>query len=119
MSRPVLTRLRRERFLTLLAERGNVSYAARQAGLSRSRAYELRRDDMDFACAWDEALLESGDLLESEAVRRAVEGVEEPYYYQGEQRGTSRKYSDQLLMFLLKARNPERYGSAAGEDGET
>jgi hypothetical protein len=47
--------------------------------------------------------------LEDEALRRAVEGVEEPVYQGGKQVGVIRKYSDALLMFLLKAARPEKY----------
>ena len=42
--------------------------------------------------------------------RRAVEGVEEPVgWYKGEAGGVVRKYSDTLLIFLLKGRKPEMY----------
>ncbi|SKA85541.1 hypothetical protein SAMN02745704_01883 [Paucidesulfovibrio gracilis DSM 16080] len=104
---PAWTRQRRAAFLEALALRGNVTWAAHQAGISRSRLYKLRKTDPELAKEWDEALAESADLLEAEAVRRAVEGTEEPYFYQGEQRGAARKYSDQLLMFLLKERRGE------------
>ena len=50
---------------------------------------------------WDEALDRSADALEEEARRRAFEGVDEPMYYKGEQIGTTKKYSDVLIMFLL------------------
>ena len=52
----------------------------------------------------------AGDILEAEAHRRAVEGVEEPVgWYKGQAGGTVRRYSDVLLMFLLKGVLPERY----------
>jgi hypothetical protein len=38
-----------------------------------------------------------------------VEGVEEPIVYQGEITNTVRRYSDTLLIFLLKARRPEKF----------
>ena len=49
------------------------------------------------------------DALEDEAVRRAVDGVDEQVFYQGKACGVVRKYSDTLLIFLLKGRRPERY----------
>lgn len=114
MPKPMsVTKQKRTTFLEALAERGNVSQAARLAGVPRWRFYELRKEDAEFSREWHEALRISEDLLEAEAVRRAVEGIEEPYYYQGEQRGMSRKYSDTLLMFLLKSRHPERFGAGA------
>ena len=46
---------------------------------------------------------------EDEAVRRAHDGVDEPVFYQGKACGVVRKYSDTLLIFLLKGRRPEKY----------
>ena len=48
-------------------------------------------------------------VLEPEAIRRAVEGVEKAVYYQGEPVGTVREYSDTLLIFLLKGWKSDRY----------
>ena len=49
-------------------------------------------------------------------MRRALEGGEEPVFYQGKIVGSVRKYSDTLLMFMLKARRPERYRDRVGVD---
>ena len=58
----------------------------------------------------ERARIMAGDILEAEAHRRAVEGVEEPVgWYRGKPGGTVRRYSDNLLMFLLKGVLPERY----------
>jgi hypothetical protein len=54
--------------------------------------------------------LEHGtDALEDEAVRRAVEGVIKPVFHQGKRVGTLRVFSDPLLMFLLRARRPDKF----------
>jgi len=55
-------------------------------------------------------------------VRRARDGVEEPIFHQGKNVGTVRKYSDTLLIFLLKSHKPERYNPPqkqehTGKDG--
>jgi hypothetical protein len=50
--------------------------------------------------------------LESEAVRRALSGVAVPVFHQGRECGSTVKHSDQLLMFLLKTLNPERFAVA-------
>ena len=71
--------------------------------------YELRDNDATFAEEWDSAAEEGTDRLEDEALRRAVEGWEEPVYHQGVICGTIRRYSDGLLTMLLKARRPEKY----------
>ena len=102
-------------FLAALAETGNVRRACEAAGVARSRAYELRDSDEAFALDWLRAQEEAADLLEEEARRRAVEGVDEPVFGsmgQGQgsgQVGTVRKYSDTLLIFLMKGANPEKY----------
>ena len=44
-----------------------------------------------------------------EARRRALTGVEEPVYYKGEAVDRTAKYSDTLLIFLLKAHRPEKF----------
>ncbi len=93
-----------QRFLDAYAGCGVVSRAARSAGISPSAVYQRKERDTDFAAAMELALDEATDSLEEEARRRAVEGVPEPVYYQGEQVGTVQKYSDSLLALLLKGR---------------
>lgn len=95
----------------LAALRSNVTVAAacRTVGIGRRTVYSAREVDEEFARAWDDIVAESTDEMEREAYRRAVEGVEEPVYQRGELVGQVRRYSDQLLMFLLKARRPEVY----------
>jgi hypothetical protein len=83
--------------------------ACAAASIARSTAYQWRSDDADFAAGWDEALDEAADRMEREAFRRAVEGTNEPVYHQGQEVGAVRKYSDTLLIFLLKAARPEKY----------
>ena len=46
--------------------------------------------------------------------------MEEPVYYQGEVVGQVQRYSDTLLMFLLKGRRPEKFKDRTeltGKDG--
>lgn len=88
---------------------GNVSRACAAISLTRARAYEWRAADRVFAQAWDEAVESGTDELEEEARRRAFSGVDEPVFYQGDECGTVRKYSDTLLIFLLKGRRPDKY----------
>ena len=111
---------RRGRFLRALAATGNVSAAARAAGIARATAYAARGGDADFAVAWAAALEDAVDALELEARRRAMVGVDTPHYYGGKVAGRVIKYSDSLLMFLLRAHRPERYREVVdgGRDGE-
>jgi hypothetical protein len=85
------------------------------AGTSRTRVYEFRKADPTFASAWEEASESAVDRLEDEARRRAVDGVPEPLVSAGKlvrdgdgQPISVRRYSDNLLMALLKARRRPR-----------
>ncbi len=96
-------------FLEHLAFTYNVVASCKKAGVSRSAAYRKRWENERFAREWDEALEVGAVTLEAEAIRRSVEGVLEPVFYQGEVVGHIRKYSDQVLMFLLRGAMPEKY----------
>ena len=98
-----------EVFLLALAESGNVSRAAAKAKLSRTQLYNKRMADPDFARVWDEAETLGVSALEDEARRRAYAGVLEPVFHKGVKVGTVRKFSDTLLIVLLKAHLPEKY----------
>ncbi|MDF1791455.1 MAG: hypothetical protein P1U88_06060 [Thalassobaculaceae bacterium] len=91
-----------------------MSEAARAAKASRSRAYQLKAEDPGFAEEWADALEIATDALDAEARRRAIDGVETPRFHQGRVAGTVRRYSDTLLMFLLRAHRPKLYRERAG-----
>src|SRR4051812_5044403 len=78
-------------FLKVLAEGHTIELAARTAGVHRSTPYRVRKTDKDFAEAWDLAEESGTDVLEQCAIKRAIE------------------HDSQLLMFMLKARRPEKY----------
>jgi hypothetical protein len=107
-------RSRREKFLTELRQTGNVTASCEAAFVDRHAAYSERRRNQEFAAAWEEALEIAIERMEREAHRRAVDGTVEPVFgrvdkYQDGQIGTIRRYSDTLLIFLLKAHRPDRY----------
>lgn len=103
-----LAKEKKRTFLAALVQAGgNVSTACDEAGLNRRTAYQWRSDDKEFAAKWDDALNRGLDELESEARRRAFEGIEEPVFYKGEVVGHIRRYSDSLIMFMLKAYRPQ------------
>lgn len=58
-----------ETFLKVLAEYGQVTYAANVAGMTRRGFYDRRTRDPEFARAWDEAL----DMFEESLTHRVVE----------------------------------------------
>jgi hypothetical protein len=82
----------RERFLWKLAQRGNVTDAARWARVDRTYPYAVKQRDPAFAAQWEEAEAIAVDHLEKIAFQRAE------------------KQSDTLLIFLLKAHRRQKYG---------
>src|SRR5215471_6930574 len=110
------TKDRREAFLRALADTGIVTVAAGVAGVTRARAYQVRKEDPGFAAAWEDAEERAADALEAEAFRRAVVGVPVPLVSGGKvvrddegQPLVIRQFSDPLLTTLLKARRPEHF----------
>ncbi len=104
-----LTHVRKAKFLKALARTGVVTTACRAAGCGRNTLYTHRGIDPEFAAAWDEAAEMAADRLEKEAWRRAT-GYSEPVFNkEGEKVGRQKKYSDALLILLLRAARPEKF----------
>ena len=113
-------------FIAALAETGIVSHAAKAAKVDAATAYSLREVDAAFAEEWRLARESAADRMEAEALRRAVEGVDEPVFGSGGagvgtvEVGSIRRYSDTLLIFMLKGIRPDKYRERrelAGTDG--
>lgn len=124
------------KFLACYAQTGNVSHAARLAGLARENHYRWMEDE-DYAETFRYADQHAVDRLEGEAWRRGgTEGLKRYKFTQSGRRQMIRceenhpeaerrededgevwyerhyyehEYSDTLLIFLLKARRPERF----------
>jgi hypothetical protein len=103
-------------FLSSIVKGERIIDAAAAANVHPTLAYRRRKEDELFRKAWNEASEIGTRLLEQEAQRRAFNGVLEPVFHKGQECGTVRKYSDTLLIFLLKARNPAKYRDGV-EDG--
>jgi hypothetical protein len=84
-------------FLDALALCGQVTQAARAAGISPKTAYRWRQAYPALASRWEAALEQGLDCLEEEAIRRAFEG------------------SDKLLMFVLNRRRPRGLQRVPGQ----
>lgn len=97
-------------FLDVLRSTGNISAAARAAGVNRQTAIAHKKNVPTFSDQWDNALEESLDALEGELRRRALEGTEKPVYYAGKECGSTVNFNDNLGMFLLKSRRSQVYG---------
>lgn len=120
-NRTKLTPKKREKFLAVLEECGNVSKACKSIGISRTCAYDHKNNDPEFHDAWEECWENFLDECEDELVRRAFTGVEKELAYQGKLTGdTITEKSDTLLMFYMKGNRPEKYKDRqeiTGKDG--
>lgn len=110
--RSPITKEQQDEFLDRLAEGMSVIDACNGSHARRRKLYRLRHNDTDFDQRWREAFAQGTDALEAEAQRRAVQGVDDVKVIgSGDmQREVAFKhYSDTLLIFLLKARDPARF----------
>jgi hypothetical protein len=95
-----------EKFLAILSQGSSVTAAAEQTGIGRRTVYAWKAGDPEFAEAFEDAWQRGIAVLEDEAVRRAYHGNERPVFQKGVQVGSVKEFSDSLLMFLLKSRDP-------------
>lgn len=96
-------------YLKVLPKLVTPALALKAAGATARQLARWREDDAEFIVS--ERWIREGiaDQLEAEAVRRAFRGVRRPVYQGGLLAGYLTEYSDQLLMFCLKAMRPERF----------
>lgn len=106
---PRTTLKQKRRFLETYAKLGNATATAEETGISRDRHKYWLKMSSSYREAFEQADDQATERLEQEARRRALEGREEAVYWNGNQIGTVRKYSDVLLIFLLKAKKPDVY----------
>jgi hypothetical protein len=106
-------------FIEALAETGSVRTACAIVNRSDHGAYMLRHhpEAEEFRRAWDAALDIGLRRIEDVAMDRALNGVDVPIIYHGEDRGSRKVYNDRLLMFMLRNRAPERFGGGLNASG--
>lgn len=104
-----LIQRKKARFLKFFEECGNITRAAELARINRRDHYIWLDSDPEYKTAFAESQKIAGDALEAECYRRALDGVDEPVFYQGQECGTVRKFSDTLAIFLLKGAMPDKY----------
>lgn len=104
-------------FLTALASGLSVTGAAAASKVDVRTLYRDREQDEDFKTAWDMAIEQGTDALEDEALRRAKDGTARPVFHNGKKVGTVQEHSDTLMIFLLKARRPDKFKDRAQVDG--
>jgi len=111
-TRGELNNPRQAAYLAAYSILGAVSYSAKCAGVNPQTIYNWEKDDV-FMEYYKKAEQAHTEYLEMEAQRRAVMGVEEDVFYQGEVVGQKTNYSDSLLKFLLKGKQPQKYGNTS------
>lgn len=104
-----LVQRKKDLFLDRFREFASISRAAKAAKVERNEHYRWLKSDPKYAAAFDEAQDVAAQALEDEAIRRGKDGVDEPVYQGGQKVGTIRRYSDTLLIFLLKGMRPAKY----------
>lgn len=109
---------RKRSFLDILALTGRPATAARKVGVSERVVQRHRKEgddyyDSKFAEEFEASMQLYREMLAAEVHRRAVEGVEEPVFYQGrvatDKEGVPvgvRKFSDRMLELLIKRHDP-------------
>jgi len=112
----------KEAFLRMLTELPNMTAVCKLMVISPRNIAVARKKDPEFDKGVQEAMEQGYDMIEEEARRRAVDGVMEPIFFRGEEVGAVRKYSDQLLIMLLKGYKPKKFNPGvkitAGNEGE-
>ena len=96
--------LRQAKFLKAFAGDGVVVTAAAAAGVRPRQVYRWVQNDPTFKQLYDECFREAIDQTLAEVVRRGQKGWLEPVYQGGQRVGVIRKYSDNCLLSLAKAR---------------
>ncbi len=104
---------RQRAFIAALAATGIVTQAARSIGASLEALYKLRHlpGAQGFSAAWDMALDRGIARLEDCALERAILGEERPVVRGGEIVTTWIRYDTPLILFLLRMRRGQRFGS--------
>lgn len=97
-----------EAVLAAFTDCANITISCKKAKVPRRTFYNWLEDE-DFKDKFEKCVKIAIGVLEDEARRRAIVGVDKPVYYQGRRVGRVREYSDTLLIVLLKAHAPEKY----------
>lgn len=112
----------KDTIVAMLEELPNITAVRKLLGVKRTTFYSAKEADPEFAKAVNAAKEDGYDMMEAEAHSRAVNGWQEPVWYQGEEVGEVRRYSDSLLKFLLTHCKPKKFNPGVKVslgDGET
>lgn len=101
-----------QRFIEALTDSCNVTFAAKEAGVSISAVYRRRRTDATFRASWATAVSVGYSQLEMMLLERALHGVERPVSAKAGDGAVMRHYDDRTALALLKM---HRDGAAEAE----
>jgi hypothetical protein len=124
-TRPRLTAPKRARLLELIRAEPDVGTATAclRVGVKGSKGAirEMVLADEELQAELAEARGRGPEQVRAEIRRRAIDGVDEPVFHNGEVCGQVRRYSDRLLALMAKANLPEYRDTArvevTGADG--
>jgi hypothetical protein len=105
---PVIPESKRQEFLAYI--RRHPSCSIREAAeMVGRRRWEFRAllGEEEFEAAYTEARGRDPEAIRAELRRRAIEGIDEPVFYQGQEVSTQKRYSDSLLGKMADAYLPE------------
>jgi hypothetical protein len=111
-----------EIFIAAIGEGKSPTDAAIEAGVSRQAPYERKWAHPEFKKAWEMALDVRTERLEASLYKRAVHGLVVGTTWEvnadGERvkTGETRKFSDNVGVFMLKAYDRERFGDQVRVD---
>lgn len=110
-ARQLEARIKRNQFLEVLMNTGNPVRAAASVGRSWREMYAARQRHPKFDENWIMAKKIYHEFVANEKLRkRAIDGVREPQWYQGEIVGYTVKFDSGLTQFYMKGAMPEVYG---------
>jgi hypothetical protein len=94
----------KQTILAAIALGQSATSGALQAGVSYGAPYYWRKEDPEFAAAWEKAYQAGTDVFEDAARLRAVDGVLRPVFQAGKKVGEVREFSDNVLIRFLERR---------------
>jgi hypothetical protein len=97
-------------FLGAFKVSGCITLAAAAVPMDKTLHYRWLKN-RNYAADFARAEIEFSDVLEACAIGRAKDGVLEAVFYQGAPCGAIRKYSDGLMLALLKRYKPAQYST--------
>ena len=109
---------RQDAFLAAFEEAGTISAAAKACKMNRRLHHTWMAKDEEYVQKFCESQEVANDKLEDAARKRAIDGWEEPVFYNGEIVGSKPRYSDQLMGILLKGNLPHKYKERYEHSGD-